>query len=131
MRAIQKISKGAATLYLLLFFTTSAVAQDVPMVTGGEGSPISMLDDLTSSLLADDQVISNGTDVTSSLLDDLTTNPSSSGDPISTDTDPGDPSNIDPAAPVDGGLSLLLAAGAAYGARRLRRGVREKKSKGS
>ena len=28
------------------------------------------------------------------------------------------------AIPVDGGLSLLLAAGAAYGARRLRRGVK-------
>jgi hypothetical protein len=36
-------------------------------------------------------------------------------DPIGTDNrEPGD-------IPVDGGLSLLLAAGAAYGARRLRR----------
>jgi hypothetical protein len=34
--------------------------------------------------------------------------------------DPGDPSADDPAAPVDGGISLLLAAGAAYGVRRLR-----------
>jgi hypothetical protein len=33
--------------------------------------------------------------------------------------DPGDPSTDDPAAPVDGGITLLLAAGAAYGARRL------------
>jgi len=37
-------------------------------------------------------------------------------------TDPDDPSIDDPAdIPVDGGLSLLLAAGAAYGARRLKR----------
>jgi len=34
---------------------------------------------------------------------------------------PGDPSVDDPAAPIDGGLSLLLAAGAAYGVRRVRR----------
>jgi hypothetical protein len=32
-----------------------------------------------------------------------------------------DPQDGDGAIPVDGGLSLLLAAGAAYGARRLRR----------
>ena len=32
-----------------------------------------------------------------------------------------DPSVDDPAVPVDGGLSLLLAAGAAYGVRRVRR----------
>ena len=36
-------------------------------------------------------------------------------------TDPDDPSVDDPAVPVDGGLSLLLAAGAAYGGRRLHR----------
>ncbi len=35
--------------------------------------------------------------------------------------DPGDPSADDPAAPVDGGISLLLAAGAAYGVRRIKR----------
>jgi hypothetical protein len=35
--------------------------------------------------------------------------------------DPGDPSADDPAAPLDGGITLLLAAGAAYGARRLRK----------
>ena len=34
---------------------------------------------------------------------------------------PDDPSVDDPAVPVDGGLSLLLAAGAAYGVRRVRR----------
>jgi hypothetical protein len=33
--------------------------------------------------------------------------------------DPDDPSPTDPAVPVDGGISLLLAAGAAYGSRRL------------
>jgi hypothetical protein len=37
-------------------------------------------------------------------------------------TDPDDPSLNDPAdIPVDGGISLLLAAGAVYGARRLKR----------
>jgi hypothetical protein len=36
-------------------------------------------------------------------------------------TDPDDPSLNDPAdVPVDGGISLLLAAGAVYGARRLK-----------
>jgi hypothetical protein len=37
--------------------------------------------------------------------------------------DPGDPSMDDPAAavPVDGGLSLLLAAGGAYAGRRIYR----------
>ena len=35
--------------------------------------------------------------------------------------DPGDPSSDDPAVPVDGGLSLLLAAGAAYAGRRIYR----------
>jgi hypothetical protein len=34
---------------------------------------------------------------------------------------PDDPSPDDPAVPVDGGLSLLLAAGAAYAGRRLYR----------
>jgi hypothetical protein len=32
--------------------------------------------------------------------------------------DPDDPSPTDPAVPVDGGITLLLAAGAAYGSRR-------------
>jgi hypothetical protein len=37
-------------------------------------------------------------------------------------TDPDDPSLNDPAdIPIDGGISLLLAAGAVYGARRLKR----------
>jgi hypothetical protein len=35
--------------------------------------------------------------------------------------DPGDPSANDPAVPIDGGITLLLAAGAAYGVRRLKR----------
>jgi hypothetical protein len=33
--------------------------------------------------------------------------------------DPGDPSDVDPAAPIDGGISLLLAAGAALGGKTL------------
>jgi hypothetical protein len=41
--------------------------------------------------------------------------------------DPGDPSADDPAAPLDGGISLLMAAGAAYGARRLKRKKEEEK----
>jgi hypothetical protein len=36
-------------------------------------------------------------------------------------SDPGDPSPSDPAVPIDGGITLLLAAGAAYGVRRLKR----------
>jgi hypothetical protein len=35
--------------------------------------------------------------------------------------DPGDPSANDPAVPIDGGITLLLAVGAAYGVRRLKR----------
>ena len=35
--------------------------------------------------------------------------------------DPGDPSADDPAVPIDGGITLLLAVGAAYGVRRLKR----------
>lgn len=34
--------------------------------------------------------------------------------------DPDDPSPTDPAVPVDGGVSLLLGAGVAYGVRRYR-----------
>jgi hypothetical protein len=41
--------------------------------------------------------------------------------------DPGDPSADDPAAPLDGGITLLLAAGTAYGARRLKRYKEEEK----
>ena len=41
--------------------------------------------------------------------------------------DPGDPSADDPAAPLDGGITLLLAAGAAYGARRLNKNKEEEK----
>jgi hypothetical protein len=36
-------------------------------------------------------------------------------------TDPDDPSLNDPAIPVDGGISVLLAASAVYGVRRLKR----------
>lgn len=35
--------------------------------------------------------------------------------------DPDDPGTADPAAPIDGGLSLLLAAGVAYGASRFKK----------
>ena len=41
--------------------------------------------------------------------------------------DPGDPSADDPAAPLDGGITLLLAAGTAYGARRLNMKKEEEK----
>jgi len=34
---------------------------------------------------------------------------------------PDEPGTVDPAAPIDGGLSLLLAAGVAYGASRCRK----------
>jgi len=38
-----------------------------------------------------------------------------------------DPSTLDPAVPVDGGISLLLAAGAALGGRQLFKKSREDK----
>ena len=114
----------------------AVLSQDIPMVTGEEANPLMMLDDITSSLLADDQVFSGGagvTDVTSSLLEDLNgvgagagSGTGAGGDQLSTETEPPPPSTVDPAVPVDGGLSLLLAAGAAYGARRVR-GRKEKK----
>ena len=44
--------------------------------------------------------------------------------------DPEDPSPIDPAdIPIDGGLSLLLAAGAVYGAKRLHRHAQQRRNK--
>jgi hypothetical protein len=36
-----------------------------------------------------------------------------------------DPADGDGTVPVDGGISLLLAAGAAYGARRMKRQIRK------
>jgi hypothetical protein len=57
-------------------------------------------------------------------------NPSDPGDPIGLNG-PGDGGDGEGLVPIDGGLSLLLAAGAAYGARRLRKGARERKSKGA
>ena len=50
----------------------------------------------------------------------------SGDDPMATDS-PGDGGDGEEQVPVDGGLSLLLAAGAAYGARRLRKSTMEKK----
>lgn len=41
--------------------------------------------------------------------------------------DPDDPSTFDPAVPIDGGISLLLAAGAALGGRQLFKSSREVK----
>ena len=41
--------------------------------------------------------------------------------------DPEDPSSNDPAVPLDGGISLLLAAGAALGGRQLFKKTREGK----
>jgi hypothetical protein len=43
------------------------------------------------------------------------------------DPPPDDPSPDDPAAPIDGGISLLLAAGAAYGGRKVHQLQRDKK----
>ena len=42
---------------------------------------------------------------------------------------PDDPSTDDPAVPIDGGLSLLLAAGTAYAGRRLYREETKRKIK--
>jgi len=127
MKKLRNIARSATNLSVFLLLSGSVASQDLPAVTGGEGSPLSMLDDLTSSLLADDQVLTNGTDIASSLLEDLPTTDAPGGDPIGTDS-PDDPSGQDPALPVDGGLSFLLAAGAAYGARRLQVRKREPKA---
>jgi hypothetical protein len=40
---------------------------------------------------------------------------------------PDDPSEFDPAVPIDGGISLLLAAGAALGGRRLLKSERKRR----
>jgi hypothetical protein len=40
---------------------------------------------------------------------------------------PDDPSELDPAVPIDGGISLLLAAGAALGGRRLLKSERKRR----
>ncbi len=56
-------------------------------------------------------------------MDDFT-NSLLSDDLIATETDEPPPLD-DPTTPVDGGLSFLLAAGAAYGARRLRKSTKE------
>lgn len=44
------------------------------------------------------------------------------GGPDDTDANPPELGGGDPGAPIDGGLSVLLAAGAAYGVRRVRKG---------
>jgi hypothetical protein len=119
MKKLRNIARSATILSVFLLLSGTVTSQDLPAVTGGEGSPLSMLDDLTSSLLADEQVLSNGTDVTPSLLEDLN-NTDALSDVIATES-PDNPSTQDPAVPVDGGLSLLLAAGAADGAGKLRR----------
>jgi hypothetical protein len=115
----------------LLLATPTAFAQDIPDVSAGGASPITMLDDLTSSLLADDQLATTGgAGESMSVLEDLTkdlTGTEVSNDLLETEsgTNPGGPGG-DPGVPVDGGLSLLLAAGAAYGVRRLRRNPSDK-----
>ena len=109
-----------AILSCLLITTQAAVSQDLPMVTGEDSNPLMMLDDITQSLLADDQLASSGLDVTKSLLEDLGGGGAPAGDPIAPDA-PGDPGNDPGTVPIDGGLSLLLAAGAAFGARRIKR----------
>lgn len=44
------------------------------------------------------------------------------GGPDDTDANPPELGGGDPGAPIDGGLSVLLAAGAAYGVKRMRKG---------
>jgi hypothetical protein len=134
MRLNRNICGVAAVLSLLLILSASVYSQDLPAASGGRGSPLSMLDDLTSRLLAEDQVLTQGKDVASTLLEDLKSTDVLDGDPITTfegseppppPPPPPPPSETDPSVPVDGGLSLLLAAGAAYGAKRLRHRKRE------
>ena len=102
-------------LLCALAYTSPILAQEEAFI---DGNPVMALDDITQGLLADDAAAVTGSEGVSSLLDDL--GGSAGDDPMGTDS-PDDPSNIDPALPVDGGLSLLLAAGAAYGVRRLKR----------
>lgn len=119
MKSLQNTRSVISILICMQLLSSSAFSQVVPMITGEEANPISMLDDLTSSLLADDNLNETGINDPSSILEDLG-GTTTGDDPMGTESNPGDPSAQDPGVPVDGGLSLLLAAGAAYGARRLR-----------
>ena len=102
-------------LLCALAYTSPTLAQEEAFV---DGNPVMALDDITRGLLADDAAAVTGSEGGSSLLEDL--GGTLGDDPMETNT-PGQPSFTDPALPVDGGLSLLLAAGAAYGVRRLKR----------
>lgn len=71
-------------------------------------------DDLSNGILEESPILSLLPEPGTGLLDD---------DPMDTENGPA-PGDI----PVDGGLSLLLAAGAAFGGRRLHAGVRQHSS---
>ena len=98
------------TTILLLCLALSAQAQTLEgedLITAGSG--INQLSENIQSLL---EPVGGGGEVLIGPGDDL----------LSTENDPNDG---DSQVPVDGGLSFLLAAGAAYGARRLRKFTKE------
>ena len=99
MIRFQYIRQVVPALVCLLLLSNPLLADELPLTGGQEENPLMFMDDFTNSLLSDDQT--------------------------STESDDPPPLNNDPSAPVDGGLSLLLAAGAAYGARRLRKSTKE------
>jgi|694.fasta_scaffold111059_2 hypothetical protein len=93
MHRQQKVKTFLAILVALVWFSTASLAQDPD--PDPDPAP------LFGSQTIDDPTLTNNSD------------------PIVTNNgiDPGG----DPGIPVDGGLSLLLAAGAAFGARKLKR----------
>lgn len=98
------------TSILMLCFALSAHSQD-ELIEGGSG--ITQLTENIDALLepVDGGVLGGG------LV--------SGDDPMETNL--GEAGDGETQVPIDGGLSLLLAAGAAYGARRLRKTALEKK----
>jgi len=107
MPVVNAMRRVLPVLCFTLATTMSVFAQDLPEVEWG------------ALLLLDDKEATGGTvDVASSLLEDAYGG-GLQDDIIGTETGPANlPGDV--GVPVDGGLSLLLAAGAAYGVRRLR-----------
>ena len=105
------MTRSICILSFLLLVVFGSMAQ--------EGSPIGALEDNIMAGLIDDGSSSGGILDENPIMSLLPDDPGSGllgEDPMDTDApSPG------PSIPVDGGLSLLLAAGAAYGVRRLRR----------
>jgi hypothetical protein len=102
---------GAIVISISILFTQTAAAQnnnrtvisDVPKQRGG------------------DQGLGTGTWLGADRMYDIQTDADDNGPPVFDD-------NVD-STPIDGGLSLLLAAGVVAGARRIRREVNKSKDK--